>query len=178
MIDGSVAQLHYIKMVNKVIKPKNCKESLSKKKEISHRKSSCSTKKVKINLQVDVSANSDVAVSVKFRNNTKMTTWSEAAFDCPNPDCDLTVKRYRNLFNHFADKCRWSGFEDFEWWCSTCKIPRYWVGGSDLVRHMQTYHGLSEGNWPKDGSFPERFLSFRWVVSRKVFVIQMCNGRF
>ena len=144
-----------------VIKPKNCKERLSKKKEISHRKSSKSTKNVKINLKVDVSVNSDVAVMVKFRNNTKRTTWSEAAFECPNPDCPLIVKRYRNLFNHFADKCEWNGYEDFEWWCSTCDIPRYWAGGSELVRHMQSYHGLTESNWPEDGSFPDSFLSFR-----------------
>ena len=144
-----------------VIKPKNCKERLSKKKEISHRKSSKSTKNVKINLKVDASVNSDIAVMVKFRNNTRRTTWSEAAFECPNPDCPLIVKRYRNLFNHFSDKCEWAGYEDFEWWCSTCAIPRYWAGGSELVRHMQSYHGLHENNWPEDGSFPELFLTFR-----------------
>ena len=153
-------------MVNKVIKPKICKEILSKKKEISLRKSSCSTKKVKINMQVDISTNSEVAidVAVKFRNNKKVSTWSEATFECPNPDCDLTVGRYRTLFDHFADKCKYSGFENFQWWCQTCQIPRYWVGGSDLVRHMQVYHGLADSNWPKNGKFPSRFLSFRSVT--------------
>ena len=70
-------------MVSTVIKSKNCKERLSNKKEISHRKSSKSTKNVKINLKVDASVNSDIAVMVKFRNNTRRTTFSEAAFECP-----------------------------------------------------------------------------------------------
>ena len=136
-------------MVSTVIKPKNCKERLSNKKEISHRKSSKSTKNVKINLKVDASVNSDIAVMVKFRNNTRRTTWSEAAFECPNPACPLIVKRYRNLFNHFSDKCEWAGYENFEWWCSTCAIPRYWAGGADLIKHLYSYlvHLMGSISW-------------------------------
>ena len=152
-------------MVNKVIKPNTCKESLSKKKGITIRKSSCSTKKANINLKVGISTNSEVAidVSVKFRNNSKVSTWAEAHFKCPNPKCDLVVSRYRTLFDHFADKCRLSGYESFQWWCDSCEIPRYWLGGSDLVRHKQVYHQLDDSHWPSNGDFPSEFLSFRSV---------------
>ena len=153
-------------MVNKVTKPKTCKESLSKKKGISIRKTSCSTKKANINLKVDISTNSEVAidVSVKFRNNKKVSTWAEAHFKCPNPDCLLTVSRYRTLFDHFADKCKFSGYESFQWWCNDCQIPRYWLGGSDLVRHKQVFHKLDDSQWPSNGDFPSKFLSFRSVT--------------
>ena len=153
-------------MVNKVTKPNTCKESLSKKKGVSVRKSSCSTKKANINLKVDISTNSEVAVdvSVKFRNYKKVSTWAEAHFKCPNPECLLTVSRYRTLFDHFADKCRFSGYESFQWWCSDCQIPRYWLGGSDLVRHKQVFHKLDDSNWPSNGDFPSKFLSFRSVT--------------
>ena len=161
MIDGSVSKIHCINMVSTIIKPKDCKERLSNKKKVSHRKSSKSTKSVKIDLKVDASVNSDIVVKVNFRNNTRRTTFSEAAFECPNPACHLIVKRYRNLFNHFSDKCEWAGYERFEWWCSDCNIPRYWASGADLIKHLYSYHGQSATNWPKDGSFPKMFLTFR-----------------
>ena len=124
-------------MVNKAVKSNTCKEPLSRKKEISIRKSSGSTKKVNIKLKVGVSTNVAIDVSVKMRNNSKVSTWAEAHFKCPNPTCDLVVSRYRTLFDHFADKCKFSGYETFQWWCDSCNIPRFWLGGSDLVRHRQ-----------------------------------------
>ena len=154
-------------MVNKVIKPNTCKE-LTKKNGVSIRNSTSSakSKKANINLKVNVSNNSEVAldVSFKFRNIKKVSTWAEAVFKCPNPDCLLTVSRYRNLFDHFADKCGYRGFEKCQWWCSDCRIPRYWLGGSDLIRHKQVFHKLDDSNWPSNGHFPWKFLSFRSVT--------------
>ena len=90
-------------MVNKVIKPNTCKE-LTKKNGVSIRNSTSSAKSLKsnINLKVNVSNNSELAVdvSVKFKNIKKVSLWAEESFECPNPKCSLTVHRYRNLFNH------------------------------------------------------------------------------
>ena len=77
-------------MVNKTVKPNTCKESLPRKKVMSIRKSSSSTKKMNVKLKVGISSSSDVAVdvSVKIRNNSKVSTFAEAHFKCPNPKCD------------------------------------------------------------------------------------------
>ena len=151
-------------MVNKVIKPNTCKE-LTKKNGVSIRNSTSSAKSLKsnINLKVNVSNNSEVAVDVsfKFKNIKKVSLWAEASFKCPNPKCSLTVHRYRNLFNHFADKCGYLGFEKFQWWCSDCRIPRFWVGGSDLIRHKQDFHSMGPKEWPTNGDFPVEYLSFK-----------------
>ena len=103
-------------MVNKVTKSNSCKE-LTKKNGISIRHSTSSAKSLKsnINLKVNVSNDSALAldVSVKFKNIKKVSLWSDESFECPNPKCSLTVHRYRNLFNHFADKCGYLGYEQF-----------------------------------------------------------------
>ena len=151
-------------MVNKVIKSNACKE-LTKKNGISIRNSTSSAKSLKsnINLKVNVSNDSALAldVSVKFKNIKKVSLWSDESFECPNPKCGLTVHRYRNLFNHFADKCGFLGYKQFHWWCSDCRIPRFWVGGSDLIKHRQDYHSMGPNEWPTNGAFPAEYLSFR-----------------
>ena len=107
-------------MVNMVIKSKACKE-FTKKNGISLRNSNSSAKSLKsnINLKVSVSKDSAVAldVSVKYKNIKKVSLWSDESFLCPNPECEIIVHRYRNLFNHFADKCRFLGYQQFHWWC-------------------------------------------------------------
>ena len=56
-----------------------------------------------------------------------------------------------------------AGYKRFRWWCDTCVIPRYWLMGSDLVRHRQEIHYLKEADWPADLSFPHNFLSWMSV---------------
>ena len=110
--DRQSLEARLVNMVNMVIKSKACKE-FTKKNGISLRNSNSSAKSLKsnINLKVSVSKDSAVAldVSVKYKNikNIKKgSLWSDESFLCPNPECEIVVHRYRNLFNHFADKCR------------------------------------------------------------------------
>ena len=44
-----------------------------------------------------------------------------------------------------------------------CSIPRFWVGGADLIKHRQEYHSMGPDDWPTDGSFPSEYLSFKAV---------------
>ena len=164
LIDRQLLRSCRLIMVNKTIKPNTCKESLPKKKVVSIRKSTSSTKKMDVKLKVGFSSSSEIAVdvSVKIRKS-KVITFAEAHFKCPNPKCNYVISRYRNLFDHFADHCRPSGFERFRWWCDTCQIPRFWLMGSDLVRHRQVYHGLKDHEWPENLKFPSNFLSWMSV---------------
>ena len=87
----------------------------------------------------------------------KVVTNAEACFNCPSADCDHVVIRYRNLFDHFSDHCKPEGYQTFRWWCDKCEIPRYWLMGSDLVRHGQEIHNLTDADWPADLTFPHNF---------------------
>ena len=157
------------KMVNMFIKSKACKE-FTKKNGPGLKKSKSSTKSLKsnIDLKVSVAKGSEVAVdvSVKYKNNQKNkkgSLWSDESFLCPNPECGIVVHRYRNLFNHFSDKCQPLGFQHFRWWCSGCSIPRFWVGAADLIKHKQEFHDMGLADWPVDGSYPSKYLSFKAV---------------
>ena len=105
-----------------------------------------------------IRSESIIDVTKKVRK-FKVVTNAEARFNCPSADCDHVVIRYRNLFDHFADVCKPEGYKTFRWWCRKCEIPRYWMNGSDLVRHVQEIHHLSDDAWPIDLSFPHQFLS-------------------
>ena len=151
-------------MANRTIKPNARKESLSKKKVVSIRKTTKSTKKLDVQLKVSCASGSEttVGVSLKIRKS-KVITNAEAHFNCPTPTCNSVISRYRNLFDHFADHCQPEGFERFRWWCDTCQIPRFWLMGSDLVRHRQVVHKLLDSAWPEDLTFPSNFLSWMSV---------------
>ena len=116
---------------------------------------------------VIVPSGTTLDVSEKVRKR-KVDTHSEARFPCPIKGCKQKspIIRYRTLFDHFADCCQPDGFESFRWWCDICKVPRYWLMGTDLVRHKQDYHGLDNGvdDWPTDEKvFPGKFLSWKSV---------------
>ena len=156
-------------MVNSIIKSKAYKE-FTKKSGSGLKKSKGSAKSLKsnIDLKVRCSKGSEVAVdvSVEIKNNQKKkkgSLWSDESFLCPNPRCEIVVHRYRNLFNHFSDKCQLLDFQHFRWWCSECSVPRFWVGGADLIKHKQQFHGMGLSDWPLDGSYPSKYLSFKAV---------------
>ena len=95
---------------------------------------------------VIVPSGTTLDVSGKVRKK-KVYTHSEARYSCPIKGCKQKspIFRYRTLFHHFADSCQPDGFEKFRWWCNICKVPRYWLMGTDLVRHKQDFHGLDGG---------------------------------
>ena len=117
-------------MAKKITKPTNveitCKETLSKKKAVSVRKSApsavgksrpkCETKKLvnKLKAVCAVSSETTVDVTSKMRKS-KVITYAEARFKCPTPTCKYVVSRYQNLFDHFSDHYRPEGFERFRW---------------------------------------------------------------
>ena len=151
-------------MANRTIKPNTRKEPLSKKKVVSIRKTTKSTKKLDVQLKVSCASGSETTVDVSLKiRKSKVITFAEAHFDCPSPNCNYVISRYRNLFDHFADHCQPEGFERFRWWCDTCQIPRFWLMGSDLVRHRQVVHNLLDSAWPEDLTFPSNFLSWMSV---------------
>ena len=94
-------------MANRTIKPNARKESLSKKKVVSIRKTTKSMKKLDVQLKVSCASGSEttVGVSLKIRKS-KVITNAEAHFYCPTPTCNYVISRYRNLFDHFADHCQ------------------------------------------------------------------------
>ena len=108
---------------------------------------------VKLKAVVDIESVTTIDVTEKVRKK-KVDTHSEARFRCPIIGCKQKgpIIRYRTLFDHFADCCKPEGYQNFRWWCNKCAVPRYWLMGTDLVRHGQDYHNL--GEWPTDERFP------------------------
>ena len=84
----------------------------------------------------------EVLESVLAMRKKKIGTHSEAKFACPTTDCASNIVRYRTLFEHFGTTCQPEGWERFRFWCDLCEIPRFWLKGTDIVRHKQDYHGL------------------------------------
>ena len=86
--------------------------------------------------------------ALKKKKKVKVGTHAETNFDCPNPECKAVLTRYRTLFDHFASaSCQPKDWEKFGWWCNECEMPRFWLNGTDLVRHKQDYHGID--NFPE-----------------------------
>ena len=48
------------------------------------------------------------------------------------------------MFLHFGRVCKPEGCENFGWWCDVCKIPRFWLKGTDLVRHKKEMHAIDD----------------------------------
>ena len=74
----------------------------------------------------------------------KVDTHSDDKFPCPTTGCTSHIIRYRTLFEHFGLNCEPEGWERFQFWCDLCDIPRFWLKGTDLVRHKQNYHDLDD----------------------------------
>ena len=86
----------------------------------------------------------DVMNGLKKKKKVKIGTHSEEDFDCPSDNCKVVLPRYRAMFLHFGSVCKPEGWENFHWWCDVCDIPRFWLNGTDLVRHKQEMHGTND----------------------------------
>ena len=86
----------------------------------------------------------DVMSGVKKKKKVKIGTFSEVDFECPSVNCEVVLPRYRAMFLHFESVCKPEGWKDFRWWCDVCEIPRFWLFGTDLVRHKQEVHGIND----------------------------------
>ena len=81
-------------MANKTIKPNTRKEPLSKKKVVSIRKTTKSTKKLDAQLKVSSTSSSETTVDVSLKiRKSKVITFAEACFNCPSPKCNYVVSR-------------------------------------------------------------------------------------
>ena len=62
---------------------------MPKKKVVSIRKSTNSTKKLDVKLKVGYASSSEIAVNVSVKIRiSKVITFAEAHFNCPNPECN------------------------------------------------------------------------------------------